>query len=325
MDIGIGSRRGSGGIALTIGLLLTQPAVAQVAPPGGYGDPSTVDVAGLYADACAPCHGRKGDGEAAGARLLGPRLPRDFTSGIFEFRSTPAYSLPTDEDLARTIVRGIPGTWMPAWGGMLNPAQVQALVDYLKGFAPSWTEFEAESPLAIPPPPTDTTGMVAEGRIVYAVLECWRCHGLTGRGDGPSANELADDWDRRIDPYDFTRGSYKAGSSAEDLYRTLVTGLSGTPMPALEPELVAFPGGGDEDVSGLESQLDAQLVAEVRTYLASQPGTAEILDLTMTELDQLIARRLWTLVHYVRSLERPTGALHWLFGDNPDFSAGGGG
>lgn len=324
MDIGIGRRRGLGGTALTIGLLLTQPAVAQVAPRGGYGDPSTVDAAGLYAAACAPCHGQIGDGNAPGARLLGPSLPRDFTTGIFKLRSTPAYSLPTDEDLARTIVRGIPGTWMPAWGDMLTPAQIQALVDYLKGFSPIWTESEAEPPLAIPPPPTDTAGMVVDGRIVYAVLECWRCHGLTGRGDGPSANELYDDWDRRIDPYDFTRGSYKAGKSAEDLYRTLVTGLSGTPMPALEPELVAFPGGGDEDVSGLESQLDAQVMAEVNSYLAGQPSAAEIQSLTPTELDHLVQHRLWALVYYVLSLERTTGVFHWLFGDTPEFSTGSG-
>ena len=36
----------------------------------------------------------------------------DFTKGLYKFRTTNSGELPTDEDLFRTISRGIPGTTM---------------------------------------------------------------------------------------------------------------------------------------------------------------------------------------------------------------------
>ena len=64
-------------------------------------------------------------------------------------------------------------------------------------------------------------------------LECWKCHGQQGRGDGPSASTLTDSKDRPIVPYDFTTGErFKCGKSNQDLYRIFMTGLDGTPMPS---------------------------------------------------------------------------------------------
>ena len=40
--------------------------------------------------------------------------------GIFKFRTTPTGTLPRDEDLYRTIVEGVPGTYMPAWKDALT-------------------------------------------------------------------------------------------------------------------------------------------------------------------------------------------------------------
>src|SRR3989304_3036888 len=65
----------------------------------------------VYLDHCAICHGAAGDGEGMAAHMFMVR-PRDFGRGVFKFRSTPSGSLPTDEDLARTIRRGLPGSAM---------------------------------------------------------------------------------------------------------------------------------------------------------------------------------------------------------------------
>jgi len=156
--------------------------------------------------------------------------------------------------------------------------------------------------------------------MVYAVLECWRCHGPSGRGDGPSAGELTDDWDQIIRPYDFTTGAYKRGSSAEEVYRTFVTGLSGTPMPALEAHIMAFPGGRDAAATNLRGFFGEGMADQVAEYLAQQPNADALATLSDVELDQLVQTRLWALVYFVRSLERRSGALHWLFGENPDLT-----
>ncbi|MGH9389269.1 MAG: ethylbenzene dehydrogenase-related protein, partial [Vicinamibacteria bacterium] len=61
--------------------------------------------------------------------------------------------------------------------------------------------------------------------------KCANCHGAEGRGNGPSAPTLADDFDRRIWPANLTRAdNFRGGSAADDIYRTIRTGLRGTPM-----------------------------------------------------------------------------------------------
>jgi hypothetical protein len=57
------------------------------------------------------------------------------------------------------------------------------------------------------------------------------CHGIEGKGDGPSASELKDFWGRSIQPTDLTR-PLKRDSTPKAIYQILVTGLDGTPMPS---------------------------------------------------------------------------------------------
>jgi cytochrome c oxidase cbb3-type subunit 2 len=67
-------------------------------------------------------------------------------------------------------------------------------------------------------------------------MECWKCHGQQGRGDGPSAPTLTDSKEQPIHPYNFADATndsrFKCGTSNEDLYRIFMTGLDGTPMPS---------------------------------------------------------------------------------------------
>ncbi|HXU87720.1 MAG TPA: cytochrome c [Methylomirabilota bacterium] len=179
---------------------------------------------------CVGCHGERGDGTGAAATFLSP-LPRDFTAGVFKFRTTPSGTLPTDGDLARTITRGVRGTAMPTWHEVTEKERL-AVVTYLKTLSKRWNDDAPEAPLVIPPPPRATPPLLADGKVLYERAKCAECHGEHGKGDGPSAATLKDDFDRPIRPADFTRGEFKGGSSVTDVYRTMSTGLDGTPMPS---------------------------------------------------------------------------------------------
>jgi cytochrome c oxidase cbb3-type subunit 2 len=187
----------------------------------------------VYARYCAGCHGVAGDGAGPAAPMLLVK-PRDFTKGVFKFRSTAAGSLPTDADLFRTITRGVNRTSMPEWE-LLPERERWALVAVVKSFVPDWDARGAGTPIAIPPSPPDLESAehVARGRVVFETLECGTCHGPEGRGDGPSAKTLAPDaWGNPQMPFNFTKGKLKSGGSPEDVYRTFMTGLNGTAMPS---------------------------------------------------------------------------------------------
>jgi mono/diheme cytochrome c family protein len=197
----------------------------------------------LFTSYCAGCHGANGDGKGPAASMLIVK-PRDFTSGQYKFRSTPNGTLPTDADLMRTITRGVNRTSMPEWS-LLPERERMALVVYVKSFYPAWKEQGAGRPIFIPKPPATlgSPASVARGRELYEMLECGRCHGDAGKGDGPSAATLSPDvWGNPQKPFDFTKGALKSGAAAEDVYRTFMTGIDGTAMPSFA-DIFATPDG----------------------------------------------------------------------------------
>src|SRR5436190_1455794 len=72
-------------------------------------------VESLYLRQCAACHGEHGDGDGPLSSYLYPPA-RAFSAGLFSLVST-VNAMPTDDDLAATIRRGMHGTAMPgfAW------------------------------------------------------------------------------------------------------------------------------------------------------------------------------------------------------------------
>ncbi|MGE4606124.1 MAG: c-type cytochrome [Myxococcota bacterium] len=186
----------------------------------------------LYEDKCSQCHGAEGDGQGLMADLLDPR-PRDFRRAIYKIRRTPQGELPIDEDLFLIVSNGMPGTSMPAWRGLLSDAEIWQLVDYLKTFSEDFADYPAEQEFLLEGKPELTPDSVARGAEVYEKAECAKCHGVAGRGDGPSAAMLEDEWEFRIYPANLTQPwTLRGGSSVEDLYRTVATGVNGTPMPS---------------------------------------------------------------------------------------------
>jgi len=184
----------------------------------------------LYDTLCVRCHGEEGDGEGDFARFLNPK-PRDFTEGTFKFRTTESGSIPVDFDIYRTITIGVKKSSMPAWF-VLPSRDRWALVHYLKTFSEVFEEEEPEEPIEIPEPPLMDSKLLALGAETFAEMMCWDCHGSLGKGDGAAAGTLEDDWGFPIRPADFTKGVFKVGNVDKDIYRTVATGLDGTPMPS---------------------------------------------------------------------------------------------
>jgi len=188
----------------------------------------------LYRRYCVGCHGPLGDGNGENAQWVDPK-PRDFVAGTFKCRSTPTGTLPTDQDLFSSIGRGFTNSNMPHWDSLTSQDRID-LVAYIKTFSPRWQSEKAGEPIKVPSEPAVTTQSVAHGGELYQKMECWKCHGQRGRGDGPSAPTLTDSKDQPIRPYNFADGGsdsrFKCGATNEDLYKIFMTGVDGTPMPS---------------------------------------------------------------------------------------------
>lgn len=185
----------------------------------------------LYTRYCVFCHGPNGDGRGESAPYLDPK-PRDFTKAVFKCRSTPSGSLPLDGDLYDTISRGIHASGMPSWKPLLRQERAD-LVAYIKTFSSAFQEEKPAPAVEIPPEPPSSPESIQRGAELFQSMNCWSCHGKDGRGYGPSAATLTDSKGYPITPFDFTSGSrFKCGESDQDMFRDLVTGLDGTPMPS---------------------------------------------------------------------------------------------
>src|SRR5437870_10998175 len=190
----------------------------------------------VYRRYCILCHGPDGDGNGENAQWIDPK-PRDFTMAVFKCRSTPTGTLPTDQDLFDAMTRGFVTTNMPPWLPLTHHNRVD-LVAYIKTFSPKWKTGKPGTPLTIPPEPSATIASILHGRELFQKMECWKCHGPAGHGDGPSAKTLTDNKDNPIPPYNFSTGSrFKCGVTNQDLYRIFMTGLDGTPMPSFADDI----------------------------------------------------------------------------------------
>lgn len=190
----------------------------------------------IYKRFCIGCHGELGDGQGENAMWIDPK-PRNFTIAIFRCRSTPTGTLPTDSDLYDTVGRGMLDSNMPHWLPLTDHDRVN-LVAYVKHFSPRWLTEKPGTPIVIPPEPPVTAERIKEGRVQFQKLECWKCHGVTGRANGPSADTLTDDENRPVKAFNFHDSqNFKCGSSDSAMYKDFMTGLDGSPMPSFSDNL----------------------------------------------------------------------------------------
>ena len=190
----------------------------------------------LYRRYCIGCHGPDGNGQGENAMWFDPTMgfekPRDFTLAVFKCRSTPTGTLPTDEDLFDSITRGFVTTNMPAWRPLTEQERAN-LIAMVKSFSPRWDKEKPGTPITIPPETSATIENILHGRELFQNIQCWKCHGNAGRGDGPSASTLTDSKGDPIRPFNFADSDrFKCGSTDQDMYRDFMTGLDGSPMPS---------------------------------------------------------------------------------------------
>jgi mono/diheme cytochrome c family protein len=119
----------------------------------------------------------------------------------------------------------------------LSDREVWAVISHLKTLSPRWTEDEVPPAVVVPQPPAFSGEAVTRGAAAYKKLGCQACHGAGGRGDGPSAPKLKYDSGKPVKPADFSRqADFKCGQRPRDVFRTLVNGMDGSPMPSFADE-----------------------------------------------------------------------------------------
>ncbi|MEH6470938.1 MAG: c-type cytochrome [Halopseudomonas sp.] len=164
------------------------------------------DMATLYIEHCAACHGVKGDGKSTAKQQLNP-APKDFT------RFQVAAEL-SRERMIGSITHGLPNTAMEGWEGRLSPEQIAGIVDYIR--------------VSFMPAVTTETAM--EGRRVYA-RHCSVCHGDTGQGAVWARSGLSPP------PANFTESSMVAKLNRERMISSVSYGRAQTAMPAWKGRL----------------------------------------------------------------------------------------
>ncbi|MCK6456369.1 MAG: ethylbenzene dehydrogenase-related protein [Phycisphaerae bacterium] len=206
----------------------------------------------LFARQCVVCHGETGDGTGTFAYLMNPR-PRNFKTGKFRLTTTQN-QVPSDEDLLRTITRGMPGSAMPPWGH-LPISDLRALVAYVRQIhvdavraeldadvkSGNLEAAEAETllaertlpgaPIVVPAEPPFDQLRWFNGRRIY-IEACASCHGADGH---PIMEAVKFDDEGFPDPpRSFVNGIFKGGMEGPELYCRIMKGMRGTPMPASE-------------------------------------------------------------------------------------------
>lgn len=214
----------------TVGNFIPKAAMASTPPLLNLGKE-------VFSKQCAPCHGVNGDGQGPAAYLLFPK-PRNFTKGQFRLISTWD-AAPTDEDLFKTLSRGMPGSAMPSWAHLTEETR-WGLVHYIKTFIKNPVQIRPDHQpqnagesgaghIAASPEIPYTPEAKARAQQLFKE-GCAPCHGATGKGDGKQEQIDSDGLPTR--PRDLTAGIYKGSSEPGEVYKRILAGLPGTPMPS---------------------------------------------------------------------------------------------
>lgn len=183
----------------------------------------------IFEKRCWWCHGKKGEADGPAAKFLIPP-PRDFTMGLFKFKTSPAkVEIARDEDMYNMITDGMPGTGMPSWKTLLSDQDRWDVVAYIKTLTDL---FKGQSN----PPALDLSKKVAsskesieKGAKAFEAAKCFECHGP--RGTGNLMKKLKEDNGARVWPRNFTKAwTFRAGHTPEAIFARVTNGIPGTPM-----------------------------------------------------------------------------------------------
>ncbi|MBI3545622.1 MAG: c-type cytochrome [Gammaproteobacteria bacterium] len=158
--------------------------------------------AALYEHYCAACHGNQGKG-GVGVPLALP----DFLA------------VANDDFLRKTIRLGRPGRVMPAFQ-QLSETEVDAIVAYIRGWAPAHTAIVETSPIK---------GKSERGEKLYASF-CAACHGDRGEGSHGTGVTFSRPRDLPVLAPALNNPGFLAAASDVMIKTTLIRGRQGTPM-----------------------------------------------------------------------------------------------
>ena len=231
--------------------------------------PSVEERRAHYIHHCASCHGPDGRGNGPAADYLLPP-PRDFVGSPFRYSSPGAKQEHVLADLQRTITEGVPRSAMPGFGGVLSESQIAGLARYVHEIREHGEQLALpEEGIGVGVRPPMTPELVARGKGLFTSLACNTCHGDSGRGDGMNAEALVDFQGRPVRPADFTSGLFKTGQTPEDLCRTILSGVPGTPMIAYEAAVTQDNDDDEETVNTLDAWALVGYIRSLRS--APQP------------------------------------------------------
>jgi len=223
-----------------------------------------------YLQYCRACHGNEGKGDGPSAPGLRPP-PRNFTQGEFKFGGVLDQKLPRDEDLVRIVRSNLHGTAMLGWE--VPDRELNAIVQYIKTLSDAWKDDDAVGEPVVagadPFGPGKEAEAIARGKLLYhGFTQCLNCHPayatpqeisdasqqLSGH---PTTDFRADMYLPEMKPSDYTASdtgktvqllppdfllnpvrSIQPGTELNDLYRILVSGVTGAAMPAWDPQVL---------------------------------------------------------------------------------------
>jgi mono/diheme cytochrome c family protein len=210
----------------------------------------------LYDLHCSACHGIDGNGMGQAARYLHPK-PRDFRAGGFRLVSSSS-RLPTLDDIASVIRRGMPGTSMRSFEELDAETRrrlaEQVMIRWRDGVREKIVrvmeeEEEEEAseqliqqlvdlrttatdPVVVPTIGEADSQSIARGKAIYFKQSCHTCHGDDGVGTWDT--RLVDNKRRATRPRDLVHEPYKGGHEPNSIYRRILLGMPGTPHPSSE-------------------------------------------------------------------------------------------
>ncbi|MDF1666063.1 MAG: c-type cytochrome, partial [Planctomycetota bacterium] len=237
-----------------------------------YEEPSEAAKSGqkVYEQYCIGCHGVSGSGDGVAAAFLDPK-PRNFNTGVFKFTSSVQGTLPTHEDLMKTVTEGLPGSSMPSFR-LLPEAERKNVVEFILHLTRNVRYFKVlnaivtdaiisadeedpftkevlkealdddadilivqEAKAMFPQtvePELDSDSLVA-GRLTF-LKSCKSCHGEAGQGQtmrDPDGKVQLDDFKEPSRPRDLTTGIFRHGTDSRSIWYRIKRGLDGAIMP----------------------------------------------------------------------------------------------
>jgi mono/diheme cytochrome c family protein len=177
-----------------------------------------------YMALCQRCHAANGDGHGIIQPNLA-RFPRAFAGNKDFYRSV------SDSRMLESLAKGVPGTSMPPYGGILDPQDRDRLLDLVFQSFVRLSRQDKDPGKPVPGRPERLPGASRADRLYQA--RCARCHGRAGTGTGPEYLRYLPQ------PRNLTNTPFFESIRDERIARAIADGVPGSAMPGFRDEMDA--------------------------------------------------------------------------------------